>query len=82
MVWRAEKRYVSVALQSKGLVLIEQIAEKAISNIHFVQGLSGKAKDLVVGSYVSGFQNTFYMNLAFAGVCLVVSIVMRQSRLD
>ncbi|CAK7215081.1 hypothetical protein SEUCBS140593_002410 [Sporothrix eucalyptigena] len=58
-----------------------EIIRQALSDIGYVQGLVGRVRDLVVAAYVASFTSTFWMNLGFAGVCLVVSLMIRERRL-
>ncbi|CAK7233854.1 hypothetical protein SBRCBS47491_008752 [Sporothrix bragantina] len=58
-----------------------EIIRQALSDIGYVQGLVGRVRDAVVAAYVSSFASAFWMNLGFASVCLVVSLMIRERRL-
>ncbi|KAL1888400.1 hypothetical protein Sste5346_009608 [Sporothrix stenoceras] len=57
------------------------IIQQALSDISFVQGLVGRVRELVVAAYVASFESAFWMNLGFAGVCLTISLLVRERRL-
>ncbi|WAO90310.1 MFS domain-containing protein [Fusarium falciforme] len=69
------------ALIGGGIGNAPEVIQKALSDITYVQSLTGKAHSLVVGAYVSSFQVSFLLCIGLASVCLLASLSLNEKRL-
>lgn len=51
---------------------------KALSDVSYVQHLTGNVRELVVGAYVSSFHSAFFTCLGIATACFVVSLTLKE----
>ncbi len=58
-----------------------EIIHNALSDIGFVQSLTGTLRKIVVEAYVVSFSHAFWLNIIFAGICLVISLAMHERKL-
>lgn len=65
----------------RGLLTVLQILKKALSDVLYVQKLSGEVRRLVVGAYIQGFHGVFVACIVLAGGAFVVSVLAREHRL-
>ncbi|RSL63300.1 hypothetical protein CEP53_004481 [Fusarium sp. AF-6] len=55
-----------------------EIIRKSLSDVTYVQNLTGKAHSLVVGAYVSSFQVSFLLCIGLASACLIASLTLKE----
>ncbi|PLB51402.1 efflux pump antibiotic resistance protein [Aspergillus steynii IBT 23096] len=58
-----------------------EIIRRATSDTDFIARLDGKARDIVVGCFVTGLKNTYVISLVFSIVGSLVGLSVRQHRL-
>ncbi|CAF9927241.1 MAG: hypothetical protein HETSPECPRED_006524 [Heterodermia speciosa] len=59
----------------------DEVIEKAVSNLGFVNSLEGGLREVVVGCYIRSFEYTHVMSLAFAALAFLVGVTMKEHRL-
>ncbi|GAB7355427.1 hypothetical protein MBLNU459_g5939t2 [Dothideomycetes sp. NU459] len=60
----------------------EEIAQKVLSDVGFLQSLHGRVHGLVVSAYVAGIQKTYGVSLVLAGVLLVIGLASRETKIQ
>lgn len=57
------------------------IIERSVADIKFVQHLSGRIRDLVLGAYLSSFRAAFCLSLGLGTALLLGALMIRQHNL-
>ncbi|KAF2099452.1 MFS general substrate transporter [Rhizodiscina lignyota] len=59
----------------------QKVAEKAASNIEYVQGLTGQLHRLVISAYVFAFRQAFVFSLCCAVCALLLGLILKEKKL-
>jgi hypothetical protein len=60
----------------------KEILRRALDDYDYVRGLSGPVRGLVIGAYVSSFSKSFAVSLACCVAALIISLFLRERRLQ
>ncbi|CAG9945275.1 unnamed protein product [Clonostachys rosea f. rosea IK726] len=60
---------------------VQEVVEKALSDIKYVQNLEGLAHELVVGAYLQSFRGMFILCIVLSFLCFLAGFFLQEKRL-